>query len=106
MSNPTLNCLQSLWNLSFLKSGDLRKTSLNQSSSPKRSFKLQINQIPYDVDSPKVQSSYRKKTSYQDIKRELDTPSRGEKEKKSITEKDFRIMQVLHSFVLLSHIRH
>jgi len=93
MKNSTLNCLNSLCNFRFFKPDDLRKTSLNRQS------KTQNEQTDFKQNSPELSGRYNlpvlRLSNRQDSKRELEVPSaKPEKEKCTVTEKDFRIMQV------------
>lgn len=88
--------LQSLCNLSFLKSKDLRRTSLNRHSNLNFAANDKPDQeIPLCI--PRQESLKSKKSFYPDVRKETDVVLKLEKEKSSITEKDFRIMQIIRS---------
>jgi len=95
MSKISFNCLQSLCNFGFLKSDDLHKSSLNQKRSDRsqRSGKHSATEIhDYQNENPKV-----RKLSALESKKDLETPAKVEKKECTVTEKDFRIMQILKS---------
>lgn len=96
MKNASLNCLHSLCPFGFLKSEDLRKSSLNRQS--KNQYEQPELKLNLSVPQGKNDMSISRLSNRQDSRRELETPlSRNEKEKTAITEKDFRIMQVIRS---------
>ncbi len=92
MSKISFNCLQSLCNFGFLRSDDLHKSSLNQKRSDRsqKSMKHSATDIcELQNENPKV-----RKISALESKKDVDTPSKVEKKECTVTEKDFRIMQV------------
>ena len=97
MKNASLNCLHSLCPFGFLKSEDLRKSSLNRQS--KNQYEQPELKLNLSVPQGKNDMSISRLSNRQDSRRELETPlARNEKEKTAITEKDFRIMQVSFLF--------
>jgi len=87
------NWLQNLCSLEFFKAKDLRRSSLNK---PLRPAKIQT-QCPKTEPLRLIEEQIpSRKTSLQESKRDFDTPVKNEK-RTSITEKDFRIMQILRS---------
>lgn len=96
MANTSFSFFQDLCSLKFLKSSELHKTSLNR---PQR-LSPQIEKTDLEAEpnySSKDQKEFKdgKKFVRVTSKRETEVPASSEKEKVSITEKDFRIMQVV-----------
>lgn len=95
MSNTGFSFFQDLCSLKFLKSSELHKTSLNR---PQRlSPQIEKNDLEAEPNySSKDQKELKdgKKFVRVPSKRETEVPASSEKEKVSVTEKDFRIMQV------------
>jgi len=82
--------LQSLCSFNFLKAKDLRKSSLNKTIRPAKIQTQYPNTDSCRLSEERIPS---RKASVHGPKRDFDTPVKNEK-RTSITEKDFRIMQV------------
>ena len=93
MSKTSFSWLNSLCDLSFIRSSDLRKSSLNPSSTL-QSAQTKCKTEKSRTTSPLKDSVNSRKSSCQEAKRECSSPNRGDRDKASVTEKDFRIMQV------------
>lgn len=100
MSKSSFSCFSSLCNFSLLRSEDLRKTSLQrQSNSFPAQQQSDIKETPLlEPLLLKNDSTNSRVSSRNETRKEIETPSsRAEKEKGLVTEKDFRILQVLKS---------
>lgn len=100
MSKSSFSCFSSLCNFSLLRSEDLRKTSLQrQSNSSPAQQQSDVKETP--LIEPlllKNDSTTSRVSSRNETRKEIETPSsRADKEKGLVTEKDFRILQVLKS---------
>jgi len=90
--------LQALCNLDFLKSKELRRTSLNRCLSYPQQPPTQDRTDPeISLSIIKQESLKTKKSFYPDLRKETEMIVKADKEKSSLTEKDFRIMQILRS---------
>ncbi len=87
-----MNWLCSLCDFKLLKSGDLRKSSLNRHSISQKSEVKQSEMEPLKLLNDSITTH---QFAREDLRKEPETPSvRLDKEKAKVTEKDFRIMQV------------